>query len=107
VKRFPQMTQIALNYFVQVLSILFCVILIVAATQKTLRVAAMGLTLGSLPSYPLWPGYGLVVLGICFMTLLILLDIKKVGKTESCLFKKDSGPMTTETEKNLQKELNK
>ena len=86
VNRLPQKLKLALNYFVQVLSILFCAILVVATVQKVLRVAEMGLTMSSLP-YPLWPAHGIVSLGLFSMTLLMLLDFKKVRQEESNLFK--------------------
>lgn len=100
IDRLPQKTQVALNYFVQVLSILFCGILVVASTQKVFRVAQMHLTLSSLP-YPLWPAHGIVPVGLFFMTLLMLLDLKKVGRGESSLFKKDSDSVTTGQERKL------
>ncbi len=90
----PHKTRLYVNYFVQVVSMLYGVLLIVATYQQALRVIASHTNLSSLESIPLGPAYVIVPIGLFFMSLMMLLDIRKVRKGESSLFSEES-PTTT------------
>jgi TRAP-type C4-dicarboxylate transport system permease small subunit len=82
------------DYFVQVVSMVYGILLIVATYQQALRVIASHTNLSSLESIPLGPAYVIVPVGLFFMSLMMLLDIRKVRRGESSLFSEES-PTTT------------
>jgi len=92
--RLPRQVRLYVNYFVQVVSMLYGVLLIVATYQQALRVIANHTNLSTLESVPLGPAYVIVPVGFFFMSLMMLLDIRKVKKGESSLFSEES-PTTT------------
>lgn len=89
VDRMPQKVKIALNYFVQVFSILLSVSFLIATTIQACRKFASGITLSFLP-FPIWPAYVIVSVGFFFVTLLMVLDLWRVRTGESNLFKEES-----------------
>jgi TRAP-type C4-dicarboxylate transport system permease small subunit len=86
----PGKVKLVVNYFVQVVSMLYGVLLIIATYQQVLRVFSEHTTLSSLEFIPLWPACLIVPIGLFFMSLAMLLDIRKVRKGESFLFKEES-----------------
>jgi len=92
--RLPHKARLYVNYFVQVVSMLYGVLLIVATYRQALIVIADHTNLSSLESVPLGPAYVIVPVGLFFMSLMMLLDIRKVRKGESSLFTEES-PTTT------------
>jgi TRAP-type C4-dicarboxylate transport system permease small subunit len=88
--RLPGKVKLAVNYFVQVVSMLYGVLLIIATCQQALRVISDHTTLSSLDFIPLGPAYVIVPVGLFFMSLAMLLDIGKVRKGESSLFREES-----------------
>jgi TRAP-type C4-dicarboxylate transport system permease small subunit len=89
IDRLPGKVKVFINYLVQIVSVLYSLMLVIATLQQAKRVFADHTALSSI-DIPLWPAYVLLAAGIGFMTLLMLLDIPKVGKGESSLFKDDS-----------------
>ncbi len=89
-ERLPPKVKLYVDYFVQVVSMLYGVLLIVATYQQALRVIASHTTLSTLESVPLGPAYVIVPIGLFFMSLTMLLDIRKVKKGESSLFAEES-----------------
>jgi TRAP-type C4-dicarboxylate transport system permease small subunit len=90
VDRLPSKVKLIVNYFVQVVSTLYGVLLVVATFQQALRIIADHTTLSSLDFIPLGPAYVIVPVGLFFMSLAMLLDIRKVRKGESALFREES-----------------
>jgi TRAP-type C4-dicarboxylate transport system permease small subunit len=86
----PEKVKHVINYFVQVVSMLYGVLLVIATFQQTLRIFSDQTTLSSLAFIPLWPAYLIVPVSLFFMSLAMLLDIQKVRKGESSLFKEES-----------------
>jgi len=68
-------------------------LLVIATYQQALRTLATGTTLSSV-DIPQGPAYLIVPTGLFFMSLGMLLDMRKVRKGESPLFQEDS-PTTT------------
>jgi TRAP-type C4-dicarboxylate transport system permease small subunit len=89
VDRMPPTVKLALNYFVQVFSILLSLAFLIATAYQAYRKFSSGITLGFLP-FPIWPAYGLVSVGFFFTTLLMILDLWRIKKGESDLFKEES-----------------
>ena len=89
VDRLPRRVKLVINYFVQLVSMLYGALLVVASFQQFLRATATGTALSSL-DFPLGPAYLLVPVGLFFMSLLMLLDIRKVKKGQSPLFQEES-----------------
>jgi len=85
VDRLPRRARGPINHVVQVASLLYGVLLVVATVQQALRNIASGTTLSSVP-LPLAPAYAIVPVGLFFMSLSILLDIWQVGKGKAPLF---------------------
>jgi TRAP-type C4-dicarboxylate transport system permease small subunit len=92
--RLPRKVKLYVDYFVQVVSMVYGILLIVATYQQALRVIASHTNLSSLESIPLGPAYVIVPVGLFFMSLMMLLDIRKVRRGESSLFSEES-PTTT------------
>jgi TRAP-type C4-dicarboxylate transport system permease small subunit len=88
--RLPRKVRLYVNYFVQVVSMLYGVLLIGATYQQALRVIADHTALSSLDFIPLGPAYVIVPVGLFFMSVAMLLDIRKVRKGESSLFGEES-----------------
>jgi TRAP-type transport system small permease protein len=85
----PQRFVVVLNHFVQGLSIVYGVALVVASYQQALRTLATGTNLSSI-EIPLGPAYVIVPVGLFFMTLAMICDMHKIRKGESPLFQLDS-----------------
>ncbi len=92
--RLPRKGKLYVDYFVQVVSMLYGVLLIVATYQQALRVIATHTNLSTLESVPLGPAYVILPVGLFFMSLMMLLDIRKVRKGESSLFSEESPTIT-------------
>jgi TRAP-type C4-dicarboxylate transport system permease small subunit len=88
--RLPSKVRLYVNYFVQAVSMLYGGLLIVATYQQALRVIASHTNLSSLEIITLGPAYVIVPVGLFFMSLMMLLDIRKVRKGESSLFSEES-----------------
>lgn len=91
--RLPNGARLALNHFVQGVSIVYGGLLVIATYQQALRTLATGTTLSSV-DIPQGPAYLIVPTGLFFMSLGMLLDMRKVRRGESPLFQEDS-PTTT------------
>ena len=88
VERLPGPCRLVIYYFVQIFSMLYSLTLVIATVQQARRVFADHTALSSV-NVPLGPAYIIVTVGLCFMSLLMLLDIRKVRKGGSPLFKDD------------------
>lgn len=89
VDHLPRRVKVIINYFVQLVSMLYGAVLVVATFQQFLRATATGTALSSL-DFPLGPAYLIVPVGLFFMSVLMLIDIRKVRTGKSPLFKEES-----------------
>jgi TRAP-type C4-dicarboxylate transport system permease small subunit len=72
--------------FVQILSIVYGAVLVFATFQQ-LRNMFTTSTLFTTVELPIWPGHALVVLGLLVVTLMMLVDLRRVRTGRSGLFK--------------------
>ena len=82
--------KIVVNTFVQLVSLLYGVMLVIATYRQVLRTFEMHTTLSSLDFIPVGPAYVIVPVGLYFMSLAMLLDIPRVRKNQSPLFTESS-----------------
>jgi TRAP-type C4-dicarboxylate transport system permease small subunit len=87
--RLPAKLKLWADYASQLISILFCLVLIVASLQQAVRVVGNGTTLSTL-EVPLAPAYFLVPLGLAVLVLMMLFDLPRVASGKSRLFKEES-----------------
>jgi TRAP-type C4-dicarboxylate transport system permease small subunit len=90
VSRLPSRVRLFVNYFVQILSILLIMTLFFSATITNLNRMGNIVELGQKLTVPLWPAYLVISAGLLFMSLLMVLDLWRVKKGKSSLFKEDS-----------------
>jgi TRAP-type C4-dicarboxylate transport system permease small subunit len=88
--RLPGRLKVFVNYFVQLVSVVYGGLLIIATSQQALRIIDSHTTLSSIDFIPLGPAYVIVPIGLFFMSLAMLLDIRKVKEGKSPLFKEES-----------------
>ncbi len=88
-ERLPRKVSIPINYFSQIITILYGVILTFASILNLSRTVAQGTMLGTLP-LPKWPGMAFIVLGLLLLSLLLLFDLRRVQKRQSSLFRDTS-----------------
>ncbi len=87
--RLSSRVKLGVSYFVQLLSVIYGTLLGFTTIQQTKRIFFDHTTLSSL-DIPLWPAYALVPVGLFFMSLLMLLDTRKVKEGKSALFTEES-----------------
>ncbi|MEW6667167.1 MAG: TRAP transporter small permease [Thermodesulfobacteriota bacterium] len=85
----PRGVKLMVNHFVQAVSIVYGAMLVIATCQQTLRTLDTGTNLSSV-EIPQWPAYAIVPIGLFFMALAMLLDMRKVRRGESPMFQEDS-----------------
>ncbi len=93
VDRLPAKVKLGVNHLVQVFSVLYGFMLVIATYKQALRTFEMHTTLSSLNFIPVGPAYVIVPVGLFFMSLAMLLDMRKVRKGQSPLFGEE--PPTT------------
>jgi TRAP-type C4-dicarboxylate transport system permease small subunit len=86
VERLGRKPRLVIDHAVQILSILYCAILVFATFQQLHNMYTTG-TLFTTVELPMWPGHALVTLGLLLVTLLMLLDLRGVRTGRSSLFK--------------------
>ena len=85
----PRQARLVVGYFVQLVSILYGVVLVIATIQQALRTISKG-TQMDISGIPLGPAYVIIPIGLFFMSLLMLLDLRRVKTGGSPLFKEKS-----------------
>jgi TRAP-type C4-dicarboxylate transport system permease small subunit len=88
VDRLPPALKLLANHVAHLLSIAFCVIILIATTQQALRGLSDDTTLSALPIL-VGPAYSLVPLGFLALTVLMILDLPRVRSGRSLLFKEE------------------
>jgi len=90
VERLSRPTRLVIDHVVQVLSILYSAVLVVATFQQARHVMRTGTTFVTI-EISLWPAYLLVTIGLCLTALMMLLDLPEVRKERSSLFMDGGG----------------
>ena len=90
--RMPKSVKISINHLAQIFSIVYCAVLIVGTYQYALRLYHQGTTLGSIYSAPQWCGAAVIPIGLFLMGLFLLLDLPRVRKGKSAMFREEEGP---------------
>jgi TRAP-type transport system small permease protein len=94
VDRLPARVKLVVNHFVQVFSLLYGIMLVIATYKQALRTFEMHTTLSSLDFIPVGPAYVIVPVGLFFMSLAMLLDLSKVSKGKAPLFAQEDSTTT-------------
>jgi TRAP-type C4-dicarboxylate transport system permease small subunit len=89
VDRLPRAAKLLVNYLAHLVSLAFCLIILVATTQQALRGLEDDTTLSALP-IPVGPAYSLVPIGFLALTLVMLADIVRIRSGRSYLFREES-----------------
>jgi TRAP-type C4-dicarboxylate transport system permease small subunit len=89
VERLPPQLRLAVNYLVQIFSILYGICLIIATIPHSLHVIAVGKTL-DVYNIPLGPACMVVPVGLFFLTLRMVLDLWQIKKGRAGFFKQDT-----------------
>ena len=85
----PAKLKLAADYLAQLVSIACCLLLAYASGRQALEVVNNGTTLSTLP-VPLAPAYFIVPIGLAVLLVLLVIDLPRVSKGESRLFKEGS-----------------
>jgi TRAP-type C4-dicarboxylate transport system permease small subunit len=88
VSRMPSNIRMGLNIFAQIFSICYGFFLVVPNIQSLFRTYHQGTTLTS-TSFPLWPPYLAIPVGLLLMSFYMLWDLPKVPKGKSALFSEE------------------
>lgn len=91
VDRLPAALKLAVSTVVQLVTLAFCLLVLVATTQQALRGWQDDTTLSALP-IPVGPAYTLVPLGFLALSLMLLIDLPRVRSGRSYLFREDAPP---------------
>jgi TRAP-type C4-dicarboxylate transport system permease small subunit len=92
VDRLPPTLKLLVNQVVHLITLAFCLIILVATTGQAIRGWQDDTTLSALP-IPVGPAYTLVPLGFLALTLVMLADTARVRSGQSYLFKDESSPV--------------
>ena len=91
VDRLPRPLKLLANYLAHLVSLLFCLITLVATSQQALRGLREATTLSALPLL-VGPAYCLVALGFFALTVLMLIDFTRIHSGRSYLFREEAPP---------------
>ena len=91
IDRLPLQMKIALNYFVQTISVLLGIMFVIATVKRAILAFVDGTTMIVIP-VPLGPAYVLVPIGFFLLSLLLILDFPRIKIGKSDLFQDDGSP---------------
>ena len=77
--------RLAVDYMVQLVSIVYCALLVFATLQQARHMVVTKTTFVTL-DLPLWPAHLLVSIGLFLTTLMMLDDLREVRRGRSSLF---------------------
>ena len=83
--RLPRRLKLAADYFVHVVSLAFCTIMLFATARQAIRALSDDTTLSALPIL-VGPAYLLVPFGFLALTILVLIDLGRVHKGQSLMY---------------------
>jgi TRAP-type C4-dicarboxylate transport system permease small subunit len=86
VDRLGGRARLVVDHVVQLISILYCALLVVATFQQARHILSTG-TMFTTVDLPQWPGHWVVAIGLCLTTLMMLLDLGQVRQGRSSLFR--------------------
>jgi TRAP-type C4-dicarboxylate transport system permease small subunit len=86
VERLGRGPRLVVDYLVQLISIVYCAMLVYATWGQLQNMFSTG-TLFITVELPIWPGHALVTLGLLVAALMMLLDLRQVHAGRSSLFK--------------------
>jgi TRAP-type C4-dicarboxylate transport system permease small subunit len=89
VDRLPGAAKLVANCFAYLVSLAFCLIILVATTQQALRGLSDDTTLSALP-LPVGPAYSFVPLGFLALTVAMLADLARIRSGRSYLFREET-----------------
>ncbi len=89
VDHLPPPMKLLADYLAYLVTLLFCLITLVATTQQALRGLRDDTTLSALPLL-VGPAYCLVPLGFLALTLLMLVDLTRIRSSRSYLFREET-----------------
>jgi len=91
VDRLPSVPRLVANYAAHLISLLFCLITLIATSQQALRALRDETMLSALPLL-VGPAYALVPLGFLALTLIVLVDLTRIRSGRSYLFREEAPP---------------
>ena len=91
VDRLPPPLKLLANYFAHVVSLAFCLVVLVATAGQALRGLKDDTQLSALPIL-VGPAYCLVPLGFLALTVIMLVDLTRVRSGQSYLFREEAPP---------------
>jgi TRAP-type C4-dicarboxylate transport system permease small subunit len=91
VDRLPGRMKLPAQYFAHLVSLLFCLIILVATTQQAVLGLSDDTTLSALPLL-VGPAYCLVPLGFLALTVIMLIDFRRIPSGQSYLFREEGPP---------------
>jgi TRAP-type C4-dicarboxylate transport system permease small subunit len=86
VERLGRRLRLVIDHVVQLVSLLYCAMLVFATCQQAYHIMSTG-TLFTTVDLPMWPGHLVVSIGLFLTTLMLLLDLGHVRQGRSPLFK--------------------
>jgi TRAP-type C4-dicarboxylate transport system permease small subunit len=89
VDRLPSAAKLMAHYVAYLISLAFCLIILVATAQQALRGLSDDTTLSALP-IPVGPAYSLVPLGFLALTAVMLVDVTRIRSGRSSLFREEA-----------------
>jgi TRAP-type C4-dicarboxylate transport system permease small subunit len=89
VDRLPRRAKLVADHVAYLVSLLYCVVIVAATAQQSLRSLFDATTLNTVP-VPIGPAYCLVPLGFFAMTMLMLADLSRVRKGNALLFAQEA-----------------
>jgi TRAP-type C4-dicarboxylate transport system permease small subunit len=91
IDRLPPALKLAVNVVVQLITLAFCLLVLVASTQQAVLGWQDETTLSARP-IPVGPAYSFVPLGFLALSLMLLIDLPRVRTGRSYLFRDETPP---------------
>jgi TRAP-type C4-dicarboxylate transport system permease small subunit len=89
VDRLPGGMKLMANYVAYLISLAFCLIILVATAQQALRGLSDDTTLSALPIL-VGPAYSFIPLGFLALTAVMLVDVRRIRSGRSYLFREEA-----------------
>jgi TRAP-type C4-dicarboxylate transport system permease small subunit len=89
VDRLPPALKLSVNILVQLITLGFCLLVVVASTQQAVLGWQDDTTLSALP-IPVGPAYSFVPLGFLALSLMLLVDLPRIRSRRSYLFREEN-----------------
>jgi TRAP-type C4-dicarboxylate transport system permease small subunit len=93
VDRLSGNARLAADYFAHLITLAFCVFMLVATGQQALRALSEDTELSTLPSL-VGPAYSFVTIGFLALTVIMLIDLSRVRQGQSLLLSQEAPSAT-------------